>query len=324
MHAHASPQRRLRRKVVYSFSFSQNKMDCSLTKTVSRGTACAREQRFASESEASTWHASLYHMFVSLGRVVLLSPLRHSHSQSTHTKRVNQMLTVMRLATLRAYWKIHKTATNITHSHYSLTRSLVYSCAAAYSLLRTFVSPRQANLTQFNFIEFISLSWICMSVARNIQMSCGCVLDCLIETRWLLWIVLPCIDVSTHDTRMLCGSLGQIIESYLPLHWVAVRLFTTCATSINMAAIELGSSCQLSLGALSSARAGNSLCRQCKVEHKWMANVIMDMNTCASACSLGQKATQVATFKGAVGYVVSILLSIGCCKKCLNCFKFKF
>lgn len=206
--------------------------------------------------------------------------------------------------------------TLFTHS-LARTRFFAHLCRRAKR-----ISPNSISVSLH--IEFILLSWICMSVARNIQMSCGCVLDCLIETRWLLWILLLCIDVSTHGTRMLCGSLGQIIESYLPLHWVAVRLFTTCATSFNMAAIELGSSCQLSLGALSSARAGNSLCRQCKVEHKWMANVIMDMNTCASACSLGQKATQVATFKGAVGYVVSILLSIGCCKKCLNCFKFKF
>lgn len=84
--------------------------------------------------------------------VVLLSPLRHSHSQSTHTKRVNQMLTVMRLATLRACWKIHKTATNITHSHYSLTRSLVYSCRGvlASSHICVAAAPSE-SLTQFNF-----------------------------------------------------------------------------------------------------------------------------------------------------------------------------
>lgn len=48
-------KRRLRREVVYSFSFSQNKMDCSLTKTVSRGTACAREQRLAARTSHHLW-----------------------------------------------------------------------------------------------------------------------------------------------------------------------------------------------------------------------------------------------------------------------------
>lgn len=90
VHAHASPQRRLRRKVVYSFSFSQNKMDCSLTKTVSRGTACAREQRFASENEASTWHASLYHICLSRSdahcgeRCIVVAPTSQPFTVNTH------------------------------------------------------------------------------------------------------------------------------------------------------------------------------------------------------------------------------------------------
>jgi len=73
----------------------QNKMDCSLTKTVNR-----RPEIRAEHNEPWANIAAYIHLFRA-----------HTGHPSIH------------LEILLAYYKIHKTATNIRHSHYSLTRT---------------------------------------------------------------------------------------------------------------------------------------------------------------------------------------------------------
>lgn len=192
--------RRLRRKVVYSFSFSQNKMDCSLTKTVSRRSESARELHLHGAPPATTMRSTecalCMYVYPALARTIVLAG--GCHSQSTQMKRVNQMRIFICLAMLCACWKIHKTATNITHSHYSLTRSLVYS---RRTLLQCTLSCRRHSQFKLlsdpvpigNWIHFEPKSnmheyaWVSAHWCRNIQMR---LIELLLLPLWMLpyWV----------------------------------------------------------------------------------------------------------------------------------------
>lgn len=191
--------------------------------------------------------------------VVLLSPLRHSHSQSTHTMRVNQMLTVMRLATLRAYWKIHKTATNITHSHYSLTRSLVYSCRGvlASSHICVAAAPSE-SLTQFNFsfatywIHFVVMNMHeCSKKYSNVMRVCawlpltkhsGYCEYCCSALMWVL-MALKCCGPSNRIISSTPLSSGATIHHLAQSIWLP--LSSAWVANSVLGCFELGSSWQL-------------------------------------------------------------------------------
>lgn len=155
---------------------------------------------FSSENEpplVASLHRDVWpYVYPALTRTESVVAAAAIHSQHTRNEWI-KCSTVMRLATLRACWKIHKTATNITHSHYSLTRSLVYSCRGVLASSRIcrratrIHAPIRFALVAY-WIHFEPFPWICMSAGTKYS---NVIRNALSNGR-LLWMLSHCCEYS--------------------------------------------------------------------------------------------------------------------------------
>lgn len=139
---------------IYSFSFSQNKMDCSLTKTVNRRTAKAANTYSVAERELHTANTCMY-VRTAYACPMVVSLALHTgaryfgiHSCSARTLDVNQwrilqpMLTAARL--------LKNSQNRYEYNAFTLfTHSLARSCTSTYSHSHSFVVGRTLSSTVY-------------------------------------------------------------------------------------------------------------------------------------------------------------------------------
>lgn len=271
--------RRLRRKVVYSFSFSQNKMDCSLTKTVSRRSESAREQHMHGAPPARTKRSTEY------ARCVCVC-LSRSNMHNCLGRRLPFTVDTLETSDSNAHIHLSGSAARLLKNSqnryeynaftlftHSLARVLAPCAASVCAQLPPPPIPIQvaqwpcSNWKLNSFRVEIESAWICMSVCTLMQKYSN----------------VPCRTLAVAIVNVaLLSAPHAIIESHHALQWATVKApihhFLLCSIRQHWLSIWLP---------LSLARVANSLilCRQCKeeAEHKWMVkDMIVSMNTCES------------------------------------------